>query len=120
VPPTAANQPDLERLPLSRQGNATRRTEVLIGKLLGQVEERQHTDLLPTGDSDDRIPREDRHKFRFMAAHEEFVEELRTQPKSENHSQRKKPLAILGFPAYNGSSLKSYNHEPALMFTGET
>jgi 16S rRNA G966 N2-methylase RsmD len=54
-----------------------RRTEVLIGKLLGPGElgTNQHSEPLPTGNSSD-FPRIDRHKFRLLAAHEELVEEL--------------------------------------------
>jgi 16S rRNA G966 N2-methylase RsmD len=56
----------------------SRRTEVLIGKMLGPGEDTQgqRTDLSPTGDKLNDVPREDRHKFRLMAEHEELVEAL--------------------------------------------
>jgi N6-adenosine-specific RNA methylase IME4 len=53
-----------------------RRTEILIGKLLGPAEEGRPRKTSPTGEVSNRVPREDRHKFRLMAAHEEQVEEL--------------------------------------------
>src|SRR5262249_58313860 len=51
--------------------------EVRIGELLGPGEstQGQRRDLSPTGDKLDGIPREDRHKFRLMAAHRPIVEE---------------------------------------------
>lgn len=60
-----------------------RRTEVLIGKLLGPGEETQgqRNDLSPTGDKFAGVEREDRHKFRLLAAHEDVVEELLAEGK---------------------------------------
>lgn len=54
-----------------------RRTEVLIGKLLGPGELglNQYSEPSPTGESNG-IPKDDRHKFRLLAAYEELVEEL--------------------------------------------
>lgn len=56
-----------------------RRTEVLIGKLLGPGERgtNQHS---PTGESSD-VPKNDRHKFRLLAANES-PERLRLAPAS--------------------------------------
>jgi hypothetical protein len=54
-----------------------RRTECLIGKLLGPVSQGQRTDLeLPPVGGSNGVPDNDRHKFRLMAAHEELVEAL--------------------------------------------
>lgn len=53
-----------------------RRTEVLIGKLLGPPEPTYPgKNASPAGEAFD-VPREDRHKFRLMAANEEAVEKL--------------------------------------------
>lgn len=53
-----------------------RRTEVLIGKLLGEPQPGERTDLLPTGKRFDGVPDQDKHKFRLLAAHEDAVEQL--------------------------------------------
>jgi site-specific DNA-methyltransferase (adenine-specific) len=50
-----------------------RRTEVLIGHLLGPPHPGERTDLLPTGKGFD-VPTQDQHKFRRLAAHEPQVE----------------------------------------------
>lgn len=52
-----------------------RRMEVLIGKLLGpgEVGANQHSKGSPIGEP---LPKDDRHKFRLMAAHECLVEEM--------------------------------------------
>lgn len=49
---------------------------MLIGELLGPVEERERTDLSPARDSERAISKDDRHRFRLLAAHAERVEEL--------------------------------------------
>src|SRR5262245_23037548 len=51
-------------------------TEVLIGKLAGTVTQGQRTELSPTGESVDGMPKNDLYKFRILAANEELVEEL--------------------------------------------
>jgi 16S rRNA G966 N2-methylase RsmD len=60
-----------------------RRTEVLIGKLLGPAEVgvNQHSEASPAGEASGDIPKDDRHKFRVMAAHEEMVEQLLAEGK---------------------------------------
>lgn len=50
----------------------TRRTELLIGQLLGPVTQGQRTELTPMGVSD--VPRQDRIRFRLLAEHADAVE----------------------------------------------
>jgi N6-adenosine-specific RNA methylase IME4 len=52
----------------------TRRTEVLIGELLGPVTQGQRTELTPVGVSD--VPRQDRIRFRLLAENKTLVEEM--------------------------------------------
>jgi N6-adenosine-specific RNA methylase IME4 len=54
----------------------TRRTEILIGRLLGPGEstQGQRTDLSPASEKSAAIPRGDRHRFRLLAEHAEAVE----------------------------------------------
>lgn len=54
----------------------TRRTEVLIGHLLGPVTQGQRTELTRSGVSD--VPRQDRIRFRLLAEHADAVEEALT------------------------------------------
>lgn len=55
-----------------------RRTEVLIGKLLGpgEIGINQYSEGSPVGESFSDVPKDDRHKFRLMAANEHVVEKL--------------------------------------------
>jgi hypothetical protein len=54
-----------------------RRTEVLIGRLLGKVKPGQRGDLEPSLASEGpELPKDIRHKFRLLAAHADRVEEL--------------------------------------------
>ena len=50
-----------------------RRTEVLIGHLLGPVGPGQRTDLEPSPMGEGSLSHNDRHKFRTLAAHEELL-----------------------------------------------
>jgi N6-adenosine-specific RNA methylase IME4 len=53
-----------------------RRTEVLVGYLLGAVVERQRTDLDLSHARDSLLQKDDRSRFRLLAANEALVEEL--------------------------------------------
>jgi N6-adenosine-specific RNA methylase IME4 len=72
-----------------------RRTEVLIGHLLGPGSgtQGQRTDLSPASERSVAIPREDRHKFRLLAEHEPLVEEML----SDNKVSRKALLEGIQF-----------------------
>src|SRR5262245_16851469 len=67
-----------------------RRTEVLIGKLLGPGEPGRPEKTSPVGEVISEVPHNDRHKFRILAANEELVEELLSQGKVSRNTILKK------------------------------
>jgi N6-adenosine-specific RNA methylase IME4 len=69
-----------------------RRTEIVIGDLLGPVEERQRTDLTVPAQEQLQVKRTQRHEFRQLAEHASEVEALI----AEGVVSRPKILALIG------------------------
>jgi N6-adenosine-specific RNA methylase IME4 len=80
----------------------TRRTELLIGELLGPPTPGTRTDLNPSPASERSIPREDRHRFRVLAAHATEVEAALTL----GVVSRKALLERIAYPAEPGGAAR--------------
>lgn len=73
-----------------------RRIELRVGQVLGPVRERERTDLSQASDSGSaEIPKDDRARFRAMAAHPEVVERIIAESTDEAPATRSRILDVI-------------------------